>query len=32
MDDGKILEQGAPSEIFGNPQNPRLRNFLSKVL
>ena len=32
MDDGKILEQGAPSEIFGNPQNPRLKDFLSKVL
>ena len=32
MDDGRILEQGAPSEIFGNPQNPRLKDFLSKVL
>ena len=32
MDDGKILEQGAPSEIFGSPQNPRLKDFLSKVL
>ena len=32
MDDGKILEQGAPLEIFGNPQNPRLKDFLSKVL
>ena len=32
MDDGRILEQGAPSEIFGNPQNPRLKDLLSKVL
>ena len=32
MDDGRILEQGAPSEIFGNPQNPRLKDFLLKVL
>ena len=32
MDGGKILEQGAPAEVFGNPQNPRLRDFLSKVL
>ena len=32
MDDGRILEQGAPSEIFGSPQNPRLKDFLSKVL
>lgn len=32
MDDGKILEEGTPEEIFGNPQNPRLKDFLSKVL
>ena len=32
MDGGKILEQGAPEAVFGNPQNPRLRDFLSKVL
>ena len=32
MDEGKILEQGAPSELFDHPQNPRLQDFLSKVL
>lgn len=32
MADGNILEQGAPAEFFGNPQNPRLKDFLSKVL
>ena len=32
MDAGKIVEQGTPEEIFTNPQNPRLRDFLSKVL
>ncbi len=32
MDAGKILEQGTPDEIFTNPQNPRLKDFLSKVL
>lgn len=32
MDDGKIQEQGPPSQIFGNPQNDRLQDFLSKVL
>ena len=32
MDQGKIAEQGAPSELFGNPQNKRLKEFLSKVL
>lgn len=32
MDDGKILEEGAPEEIFESPQNPRLKDFLSKVL
>ncbi|MDO5545303.1 MAG: amino acid ABC transporter ATP-binding protein [Eubacteriales bacterium] len=32
MDGGKIVEQGAPEAVFGNPQNPRLRDFLSKVL
>ncbi|MCD2256861.1 amino acid ABC transporter ATP-binding protein [Agrilactobacillus fermenti] len=31
-DEGKILEQGKPNEIFGNPQNPRLKDFLNKVL
>jgi polar amino acid transport system ATP-binding protein len=32
MDEGAILEENAPAEFFGSPQNPRLRNFLSKVL
>ena len=32
MDEGKVLEQGTPSEIFDNPQDPRLKDFLSKVL
>ena len=32
MDGGKILEQGPPAEVFDNPQHPRLREFLSKVL
>ena len=32
MDGGKILEQGTPEAGFGNPQNPRLKDFLSKVL
>ena len=32
MDDGRITEEGAPDEFFGNPRNPRLKDFLSKVL
>ena len=32
MDGGKIVEQGPPEELFGNPKNPRLQEFLSKVL
>ena len=32
MDEGKILEQGTPDELFGNPKNPRTVDFLSKVL
>ena len=32
MADGKLLEEGPPQQIFGNPQNPRLQDFLSKVL
>ena len=32
MDGGKIVEQGSPEAVFGNPQNPRLKDFLSKVL
>ncbi len=32
MDDGRIAEQGPPEMVFGQPQNPRTREFLSKVL
>ena len=32
MADGKILEEGAPSDIFDHPQDHRLQDFLSKVL
>ncbi len=32
MDEGKILEEGTPEEFFSNPKNPRLKDFLSKVL
>jgi len=32
MDEGKILEQNTPEEFFANPQHPRLKDFLSKVL
>ena len=32
MADGKIVEEGTPSEIFDNPKNERLKQFLSKVI
>ncbi|HWP52058.1 MAG TPA: amino acid ABC transporter ATP-binding protein [Clostridia bacterium] len=32
MDEGRILEQNTPAAFFSNPQNPRLKDFLSKVL
>ena len=32
MADGKLLEEGSPRDIFEHPQNPRLQDFLSKVL
>ena len=32
MDQGKLLEEGTPTEVFGSPKNPRLQDFLSKVL
>ncbi len=32
MDEGIIMEQGTPEELFSNPQNERTRSFLSKVL
>ena len=32
IDEGIIMEEGTPEEIFGNPKSARLRDFLSKVL
>jgi len=32
IDEGKIQEENTPEEFFANPKNPRLREFLSKVL
>ena len=32
MDGGYIVEEGAPEEVFGNPQNKRTQDFLNKVL
>lgn len=32
MDGGYIVEEGTPEEVFGNPQQDRTRDFLSKVL
>jgi polar amino acid transport system ATP-binding protein len=32
MDEGKLVEEGSPDQIFNHPQNPRLQDFLSKVL
>ena len=32
MADGKILEEGTPDRIFDAPENPRLKDFLAKVL
>ena len=32
IDDGQILESAPPQEFFSNPKNPRLKEFLSKVL
>jgi len=32
MDEGKILEEGTPDDIFSNPKHPRLQDFLKKVL
>ena len=32
IDEGVIAEEGTPEELFGNPQCPRLKEFLSKVL
>ena len=32
MDEGRIVEENNPKDFFENPQNPRLKEFLSKVL
>ena len=32
MDQGKLLEEGSPEDIFERPKNPRLQDFLAKVL
>ena len=32
MDEGNIIEQGAPEDVFSNPQSDRLKSFLAKVL
>ncbi len=32
MDEGKFIEQAPPQEFFSNPKNPRLKDFLAKVL
>jgi polar amino acid transport system ATP-binding protein len=32
MDEGIVMEEGAPADIFSNPQNPRTKDFLRKVL
>ena len=32
IDQGIVMEKGTPAEVFGNPQNERTKNFLSKVL
>ena len=32
MDDGVILEEGTPSQIFNNPKNDRTKKFLSRII
>ena len=32
MDGGVVVEQGRPADVLDNPQHPRTREFLSKVL
>ena len=32
MDEGKLMEEGSPNDIFNYPQSDRLKDFLSKVL
>ncbi len=32
MDEGKILEDGAPARIFENPEHPRIKSFIDKMI
>lgn len=32
MDEGRMIEEGSPAQIFDNPQNERTKSFLSKIL
>ena len=32
IDDGRVIEEAPPAEFFGNPKNPRVKEFLAKVL
>jgi polar amino acid transport system ATP-binding protein len=32
MADGYVMEEGTPEKVFGAPESPRLKDFLSKVL
>jgi ABC-type polar amino acid transport system ATPase subunit len=32
MDDGRIIEEGTPDDLFDRPQEARTRQFLSKIL
>jgi polar amino acid transport system ATP-binding protein len=32
LDDGRILEEGAPGEIFEHPKEPRTRQFLERIV
>ncbi|MBQ6936461.1 MAG: amino acid ABC transporter ATP-binding protein, partial [Clostridia bacterium] len=32
IDEGIIMEEGTPDELFSNPKSPRLKDFLSKVI
>lgn len=32
IDEGKVIEEAPPAEFFGNPKNPRVKEFLAKVL
>jgi polar amino acid transport system ATP-binding protein len=32
MDGGKVVEEGKPEDVLGNPQHPRTRSFLSRFI